>query len=285
MKLALGTAQFGSPYGIANGVGRLGLSEIEAIIALARESGVDTLDTAIAYGDSEARLGVVGVDGFKIVTKLPVALDADPKSWAQRHLEASLKRLKVNSIYGLLLHRSEYLSGPHGPEIAAGLQLLKKEGLVRKIGVSIYDPSELNLVARECAIDLVQAPFNLFDRRLETSGWLNRLNNMGVEVHARSIFLQGLLLMERECLPKKFLQWSGLFNNWYAWLSRVDVTASEACIAFSSHPLINRVLVGVDSVAQLNQIVKLSSKQLRSNLPNLNCNDLKLINPSNWNSL
>jgi len=282
MKLALGTAQFGLPYGIANNAGKVSQSEVAKILTRARESGIDLLDTAIAYGDSETSLGAVGVDGFKVVTKLPAEIDSDIDMWVAQHLNASLRRLGVDAVYGLLLHRSEQLLGPHGWTLANALLKLKAEGLVSKIGVSIYAPEELDAVTRICAIDMVQAPFNLFDQRLMTSGWLTRLHDAGIEVHVRSAFLQGLLLMPRHHVPEKFLPWSALFDRWHLWLADGHSTAVQACLAFVSHPMIDRVVVGIDSLVQLNEILHASATTPAVELPDLACNDTNLINPSKW---
>ncbi|MGP1664730.1 MAG: aldo/keto reductase, partial [Rhodanobacter sp.] len=207
-------------------------------------------------------------------------------AWVGDQMQASLRRLKVDSIYGLLLHRSENLLGAAGRSMVQALERLKAEGVVQKIGVSIYAPQELDAATQACAIDLVQAPLNLVDRRLVTSGWLQRLHDQGVEVHARSAFLQGLLLLPRDAVPAKFSPWSDLFDNWHVWLKEKHVTAAEACLAFvAPQPLIDRVVVGVDSCAQLRELLRAASKEPPQHLPDLRCNDERLINPSNWNSL
>lgn len=288
MKLALGTVQFGLPYGIANQNGRVSHEEVCRILAYAREIGIDTLDTAVSYGDSEACLGAIGTPGFKIVTKLPALPDGvvNIVSWVDDQFRTSLHRLKVNSVYGLLLHRSENLVGVAGRSMVQALERLKAEGVVQKIGVSIYAPQELDVVTQACAIDLVQAPLNLIDHRLITSGWLQRLHDQGVEVHTRSAFLQGLLLMPRDPIPEKFSPWFHLFEHWHAWLRKNHVTAAETCLAFvASQSLIDRVVVGVDSRAQLQELLRAAGKEPPQQLPDLRCDDESLINPSNWNSL
>lgn len=285
MKLALGTAQFGLRYGIANRAGQVSQLDVARILALAQEYEVDTLDTAASYGGSEACLGEVGIDGFRVVTKLPANIDGDIEAWVVQNLKKSLQRLRVDAVYGLLVHRSEQLLGSTGHSLAKALTKLKAEGLVSKIGVSIYDPEELDIVTRSCSVDLVQAPFNLFDRRLMASGWLQRLHDAGIEVHARSVFLQGLLLMQHHQIPEKFSQWSALLDQWHEWLAKGHATAVEACMAFVNHPMIDRVVIGVDSVAQFNEILQASTRLPAAELPSISCNDKLLINPSSWNSL
>ena len=206
MKLALGTVQFGLPYGISNQSGKVMREDVKRILALSRASGINTIDTAIAYGDSEACLGAAGIEGFNIITKLPTIPErvADVGYWVRDQVHASLHRLGLQTAYGLLMHQPKQLLGLKGKAVVQALERLKVEGVMQKIGVSIYSPTELDPVFEACQIDLVQAPFNLIDQRLNTTGWLQKLHNAGVEVHTRSTFLQGLLLMPSTMIPEKF---------------------------------------------------------------------------------
>ncbi|AYQ27203.1 MULTISPECIES: aldo/keto reductase [unclassified Polaromonas] len=289
MKLALGGAQFGLAYGVSNLSGQVSREAARNIVGLARTGGVDTIDTAIAYGDSEACLGEVGVSGFKVVTKLPaITGDVDSvEAWVRGQIEASLKRLGVTRIHGVLLHRAEQLQGPRGQALAHALQALKQEGLVAKVGVSIYEPEQLASIMPVCAPDLVQAPLNLLDRRLETSGWLQRLHEAGVEVHTRSAFLQGLLLMPRAAIPARFARWNHLWDAWHDWLDAHAVTATFACLQYPlSLPQVGRVVVGVASAEEFKTLLHdcADAKVMAPlPLPDLACADADLINPSNWN--
>ena len=287
-RLALGTVQFGTPYGIANKAGQVCRQEVKAMLKLALANGVDTLDTAIAYGDSEVCLGQVGTQGFKLVTKLPALPDncADVRDWVQKQLVASLSRLGVKAIYGLLLHRSEQLLGPHGASLYKTLQEFKDNGQVQKIGVSVYKPSELVALTPKYRFDLVQVPFNLLDRRLQTSGWLQRLKQECVEIHTRSVFLQGLLLMPQDAVPTHFAPWNELWRKWHQWLQNNDVSAVQACLAYPlSFPEIDRVIVGADNASQLTQVISAARGTLKANFPELHCEDESLINPANWMKL
>lgn len=287
-RLCLGTVQFGITYGVANQFGQVPLSEVRAMLQFAKANCVDTLDTASSYGVSEERLGEIGVNSFKVVTKLPNMPDGCESvgSWVLKQVHASLARLDLNEVYGLLLHRPENLLRSNGPELYKALQDLKISGLVQKIGISIYSPSELDTLTSNYRFDLVQAPFNLIDRSLHSSGWLYRLKDLGVEVHTRSTFLQGLLLMAQTEIPHKFSSWSNLWQTWHTWLSKNDVSALNASLSFPlSFPEVDRVVVGADSLAQLSEILKCSKLPFNIDLPNLQSDDLKLINPTNWNLL
>jgi hypothetical protein len=288
LKLALGTAQFGQTYGIANNSGQVSRESAKEIIDLARAKGIDTLDTAIAYGDSETCLGQVGVQGCKVITKLPAMPEKidDVGGWVRNQIDDSLLRLNVTSVYGVLLHRSQELMGPKASSLYQALARLKADTLVSRVGVSIYAPSELDNLIDAGQIDLVQAPFNLFDQRMETSGWLKKLHEAEIEVHTRSTFLQGLLLMPATKIPEKFQHWRALFNTWHRWLLNNDISATQACISFvQSHPEISRVVVGVEKLEQLEQLVQAAKEQPNITWPDVSCSDEQLINPSNWNLL
>lgn len=287
-RVALGTVQFGLPYGIANREGQISRSVAKTMLQLAAAKGIDTLDTAISYGDSETCLGEVGTQEFKLVTKLPAIPDtcSDITGWINDQVSASLCRLKVNSLYGFLLHRPDQLLGVDGKVIFRALQELKNEGLVQKIGISIYSPSELEKLIPLYKFDLLQAPFNLIDHRLFTSGWLQRLKQEGVEIHTRSAFLQGLLLIPRSEIPNKFERWAEVWNNWHAWLAIQPISAVQACLAYPlSFQEIDRVVIGADSKEQLQQIIDSAVTQESYGFPDLHCENENLINPANWSQL
>jgi hypothetical protein len=288
-RLAIGTAQFGTSYGIANDNGQVPRAEVASILSYALAQGVDSLDTAIGYGDSEAILGEIGVGQFNVVTKLPPmpADVVDIKRWVGDQVSDCLARLKQESLYGLLLHRSHDLQDAAGSVLADELSALKKQGRVEKIGVSIYNPSELESVVKVLDLDLIQAPLNLVDRRLVTSGWLDRLKQLNVEVHTRSAFLQGLLLMSREHIPEKFERWAGLWDSWADALQETGVSPLSGCLAYPlSLPQVDRVVVGVDSLAQLEELVRAAKQPLiESHFDFMTVDDEKLINPSRWSEL
>lgn len=288
-KLALGTVQFGLRYGIANQSGQVNQAEAIKILEQAGKSKIDLLDTAIAYGDSEEVLGKIGVAEFHVVSKLPGLPEscADIDSWVEEQVEGSLKRLGIPSLYGLLLHRSENLLGNSGKKLIDALNRVKSDGLVQKIGVSIYDPSQLDEIMHLMRIDLVQAPLNVIDRRLETSGWLSSLYREGVEVHTRSAFLQGLLLMPRNKIPAKFEAWATLWDSWASELEESNLSAAAACLSYPLSLLeIDRVVVGVDSVDQLKALIAASQIQpSQHDFSFMISEDQMLINPSNWSAL
>ena len=287
-RLALGTVQFGLEYGIANQAGRVGLREADRILSEAWACGIDTLDTAIAYGESEQTLGNIGVDKWNVVSKLPAlpAGEGSVEEWVQGQVRGSLERLGVKRLYAVLLHRPDQLFEPQGQRLLAALELLKSSGLAQKVGVSVYTPQELDRLYSLGHFDLVQAPLNILDRRLAETGWAKRLKSMGVELHVRSAFLQGLLLMPAPMRPVKFARWQPVWQEWERWLAEQRLTPLDACMRYVlSVPEVDKIVVGVDHVDQLRQIIAAAQGEL-SSLPQWpQTTDPDLINPARWSQL
>jgi aryl-alcohol dehydrogenase-like predicted oxidoreductase len=284
-RLAIGTAQFGMAYGIANRLGQVQPNAIATMLEVATQAGVDTLDTAINYGNSEAALGRAGVGPFRVVTKLPeIPADVDVCVWVREKVQQSLRRLGIGKLYGLLLHRAHQLADNSANEVASALAEVKERGWVEKVGVSIYGPEILEQLRHP--IDLLQAPYNLLDQRLFTSGWGSKLADRGVEIHTRSAFLQGLLLMKRADRPMKFNRWDALWDQLHAWLAADSQVAAQACLQFClERPEIAKVVVGVESVPQLQELLDLEARPSAIAPPEIACDDELLINPANWTNL
>jgi aryl-alcohol dehydrogenase-like predicted oxidoreductase len=287
-KLALGTVQFGLNYGVANKFGIVEPSEVKKIFLLAKKSKINLIDTAIGYGQSEKIIGKIGILDFNFISKLPAIPPncSDVDTWVEYNVKNSLLRLGVKSLYGLLLHKPKDLLGSSGKKLINALKRIKSKNFVKKIGISIYDPSELDLVMHLMKIEIVQTPLNIIDRRLENSGWMSKLYKAKVEIHARSVFLQGLLLMSKQERPYKFNRWSSLWKIWDEWLKDNKITALEATIQHAiSVSEISKVIIGVDTKQQLEQIIIASKGVLQKTSSELNTNDIQLLNPTHWNKL
>ena len=255
-KLALGTAQFGMDYGIGSSPGKVSISEVKKILEYAKSTNIDMLDTASAYGNSEKTLGKLNVDEFHVVTKTRhfnvLKITDDDLTLLNRDFDQSLKDLKLDSVYGLLIHNADDLMKPGASKIIESIQNLKKTNKIKKIGVSINENKHLNFVLENFDIDLVQIPLNIFDRRLIDNGMLKLLSQKGLEVHARSIFLQGLLLLENSSRPRKFDRWDSLWKSWSEWLNDYKISPLEASIRYAmSFSEISKVLALICSVPPL----------------------------------
>jgi aryl-alcohol dehydrogenase-like predicted oxidoreductase len=181
------------------------------------------------------------------------------------------------------LHHPASLLGPHGKGIIEGLREVVARGWVVKLGVSVYAPDQLSSLPQEFKPAIVQIPFNLFDQRVLADGWLARMHDSGVEVHLRSVFLQGLLLMAPNERPQWTEKWHFEFSALDQWLRHSRQSPLEACIgAAMSLPLISRIVVGVDSSSHLTDLFRAASLPQNEFPFVLAATDSNLLNPSNW---
>jgi len=287
VELGLGTAQWGLPYGIANTGGRPHCNEVRSILAEARLNGVRFLDTAHHYGEAESVLGDNGLEDFRIVTKTPSfqtasisVMQAEELSDAFRQ---SLRRLSCDRIYGLLLHRVEDLLVPGGEILLNTMETLKAQGLISKIGVSVYEGYQIDAVLRLFRPDIIQLPLNVFDQRLIHSGHVNLLREIGVEIHARSVFLQGLLLMPLDRLPAFFEPVYELLSQWHTVVSDRGLSPTQAAMAYVRDcPGVKTMLIGVDTVDQFKTCLADFSSAPLFDASGLGCDDARYLNPMNW---
>lgn len=291
MKLALGTVQFGLNYGISNSDGQTAFDEVARILGVAAAGGVAVLDTAAAYGQSEEVLGraLSARTDFRLVTKLPSVggshIGAKQLATAQSNFEQSLVRLGRSAVYGLLLHRADDLLLEGGEELYHLLLGLKQAGLVKKIGVSAYAPEQIDGLLDRFPLDLVQVPLNVFDQR-----HLSRLpvwKSRGMEIHTRSAFLQGLLLMELEAVPTWLTAAITPLRKYRRSIAEWNQTPLQAALAFvKGVETVDQVVVGVTSVEQLKEV--LSAYHSAGDGPDFRAHsldDLNILDPSRWKQL
>lgn len=255
-KLALGTAQFGLDYGVSNTGGRTPDAEVSAILARAQAAGITLLDTARAYGDAEATLGATLASPcpFRIVTKTPRLVAG--LAAVEHAAHASLAALWLPAAHALLAHSAADLHGPDGPGLWTLLERLKGEGLFAKIGFSAYPTDDPVALAQRYRPDILQLPVSLLDQRLIRDGTLARLADLGVEVHLRSIFLQGLLFLPPERLPASLSGAAARLHRVRAVLAEAGVDPLNAAVRFALDLAeAAHVVVGVTSVGELEQVL------------------------------
>jgi aryl-alcohol dehydrogenase-like predicted oxidoreductase len=285
MQLAIGTAQFGLNYGINNHTGQVQPTEIQHILNAAKKAGVSTLDTAIAYGESEKALGNNDLSGFNLITKLPAIPNgcSDIHQWINEQITASLTRLNIEKLDAVLLHRPEQLLQSNGAELYQALLQMKQTEKCKRIGVSIYAPEELTSLITRFNLDIVQLPINVFDQRVVHSGWLKRLQDKNIAVHVRSLFLQGLLLIPERERPIAFNAWQPQWQAWQQWLTEQNISPLEGCLRpFLAMPGIEKLVIGIDSLKQLTEIIQVFSQPALVLPQELSCTDVRLLNPSFW---
>lgn len=260
-RLGLGTVQFGLEYGVSNRAGHPGEREVANILARAIEAGIGYIDTAPAYGDAETLLGRYLPSGhhLRIVTKTPAIADATIEAWHGRlvldSLAASLDRMRVNNVHGFLVHQTRDLAKPGWQHLVEAMAEACSRGWASRIGASIYNSDQLALLETRFAPQLVQLPLNVLDRRPIASGVLARLKAEGVEIYARSVFLQGLLLMKPSELPDFFLPIREEIAAMQRCWAEQGWSAIAVCLAFALQQAeIDAVIVGVNCGTEFDEI-------------------------------
>lgn len=286
-KLGLGTVQWGLPYGLANQHGITAPETVAAILVEARRHGIKVLDTASLYGEAESVLGANPLQMFHVISKTPKF--ATPVITGAQALQLtrvfyqSLQRLSCKKIYGLLVHHAEDLLVPGGEKLVAAMTELKDKGVVENIGVSVYDGEQVDAVLKIFKPDIVQLPVSVLDQRMLLNGQLERLKNAGVEIHVRSVFLQGLLLMPLSQVPAYFDPVRPLLARWHAAAQAQGMTLVQAALSFVRDiPYVDTVLVGVESLAQFQSCLEDFSIDASFDASNLACNDPMFVNPALW---
>jgi aryl-alcohol dehydrogenase-like predicted oxidoreductase len=286
-KLGLGTAQWGMKYGIANSTGKPSIEEVGDILNSASLNGITLLDTASAYGDAEYVIGVTrAAKNFSIVTKI-LSLDKnDAPIDCQSSIDISLKKINTERIFGLLIHDANVLCSSNADRVWSELLDLKKRGTVDKIGISVYYPHQLETILDNFPIDIVQLPFSIYDQRFLQRGLFKKLHDLRVEVHIRSIFLQGILLCPSTKIPKHLNSIRTHHDNFLSIVDSLRLTPLQAALGFClAQPLVDRVIVGCESVIQLNEIIRSSlsvNPELIKNFSQLFISDQSILLPINW---
>ena len=285
MKIALGTANFGQKYGLAGKIIKSD-KKVKKIIQFANNLKIKFIDTSSNYGSSEALLGNNNLKNFKIITKLKISNDEKKSNNLENivfnKVEESLLKLNIKKLYAILLHESNDLKSNKRHKLIKVLKKLKKRNLVSKIGISIYNPKELNFIWPFWKPDIVQCPFNILDRRIYESGWLKKLKKNKTEIHVRSIFLQGLLLQNEKSMPRKFKKWKNIFKKWDNYCKKENISKIQGCINFiKSFKKISFVIIGFEDIKQVKNIISYFEND-RKSYTTIACNDIRLIDPRLW---
>lgn len=264
MKMCLGTVQFGMNYGIRRQK-QPSFQDVAAMLDYVTQNGIDTIDTAYIYGNAEEVIGfflkqkTIARDKLSIISKLqPNILDDKPmEKWSfimRENLTESLSRLKLDYIDGYLMHSSRYVFNPY---IVECLSKLKKEGLVKNIGVSVYEQAEAEAAVNSDVIDMLQIPYSIFDQRLEKGGFFNSVKLDEKIIFARSPFLQGLMLMNEEEIPVNLKKAIPIIRE----INEVSKKYGLSRVSLAIHYVklqskIDFLVFGVDNMVQLQENIR-----------------------------
>lgn len=299
-KLTLGTAQLGFQYGVANRTGKPDHETARKILGIAVTNGINCLDTAHAYGDSEIVIGsfLSSCQSVSnppvIVSKLaPIEVTGEitfDNVWQKVHsqIEESLKRLQLKKIPIYLLHSAADIHAYNGLVIESLLRL-REQGIVGHLGASVYSPEEAQMVLEVEEMKAIQVPINIFDHRIIDSGILKQLYEKKVIVFARSLFLQGLFFINPDNLPARmeFIRKPLLKLNQFC--SKHGIGISEMAVSFVRDlPEVTSIVIGAETPEQVVDNIRLLttssiSPDLRDELMDTFANmPARVMNPSLW---
>jgi aryl-alcohol dehydrogenase-like predicted oxidoreductase len=280
MKIALGTAQWGMEYGISNTRGIPSDQELTKIFNCASQANIDTFDTAAAYGNAEKRIGDIGSNSVNVITKI----SAISSESIVNQVKQSLQNLKCNSVYGCLFHNAKDLlkSKKKWDELFN----LKQNGLVKKIGYSLYDVDDLeDLLSAGINPDIVQVPYSLLDRKFEP--YFIDLKQNKIEIHTRSVFLQGLYFKLLNEIPLNLTPLKIPLKKLQIICKKESVSMLELCLAMTlQNRMIDYAVIGVETLVQLEEIIEATKVKINSKVieevESIIFNQKELLNPVNW---
>jgi aryl-alcohol dehydrogenase-like predicted oxidoreductase len=291
MRLGLGTVCFGQHYGLSNRMGKTPYYEAEKILNIAKEAGIRTIDTAAHYGESEEVLGKLlpRNHDFEIVTKVPAfrkrRLDPEDGETLRKTFFTSLKRLCQDKVEALLLHNPDDLFLPGGRILYEVMYSLVNEKTVEKIGVSAYTKEQAEAVLTRYKVDLIQLPINIFDQRLLHSGTLAKIKSRNVEIHARSAFLQGLMLMDPGELDPYFNPIKPVLARFHRAFKEKCISPIQAALSFLSRiEEIDKIIIGVNTGDQLKANISDYNRaaQVDIDFSDFRVDDERMVNPTLW---
>ena len=259
-KIIIGSANFGLNYSHLNSYKKVDKKKIKNIIKFCEKNKINYLDTAYGYGNAQKIIGQFKKKQWKIITKIPKIRSQNSKKIRKLILEiisSSLKNLNCKSLYAVLFHDEKQLLSKNGNEIFKFLKYLKNKGIINKIGVSFYTPEILLKTLSNFNIDLIQIPINYINRDFINQKILKKIKKKNIEVHARSIFLQGLLL-KKKTNDKRFKKFISYINKWH---NNNNISRLESSLNFFNDlNFIDKYIFGLESLSQLKQIIKTKKK-------------------------
>lgn len=291
MRLAIGTVQFGINYGVTNQIGQTSAVEVQKILDYAKNQNILVLDTSPAYGESEKVLGKQNIDYFNVITKTAYIsseiIEEEDIIEIERVFRRSLCLLGADYIYGLFVHNAGDLTKVGSEKLYAKLVEFKKNGLVKKIGVSVYDRFEIEEIFDKYSFDIIQLPMNVLDQRLDDGQVLTKLKGQGVEIYARSIFLQGVLLNETTELPNQFKK-SHILKQYFSDIKKSGMSKIEGALKYLYEiKEIDYAVIGINDLEQLKEIQQAFNfiqldREKRIDFKAYSIDDEEIIDPRKW---
>ncbi|HIP11644.1 MAG TPA: aldo/keto reductase [Arcobacter sp.] len=248
-KLSLGTVQFGLNYGIANTNGQPNQEDVNQIIEYVHKEGINSFDTAQAYGNSEEILGnaLLNISDSLVISKLKSDLFENN---LKENVKISLEKLKINSLFSLLLHDSKLLY-EWNDKHKQNMSELIDDKLIKYFGVSVYSSEDFDLAIENDDISIIQVPFNIFDQRAIKLNWFKKAREKNKLIFIRSVFLQGLLLMNKNEIPQNLEHSKKYIEKFEDLCEELHLSKNELALSFvDSVAKDSLLLFGCDNIEQ-----------------------------------
>ena len=295
MKICVGTAQLDMKYGFKNQLSKMRIEDFRQILRQSIKKKINFIDTAENYGSGEKIIGneickkeykgkiniVTKINNLRFIENNKMHYEIDKK------VKKSLKNLGIKKLYAVLIHDVKDLKSKKINKIFETLNKIKKMGLIKKIGFSAYEIKDLKKYINQFSFDIIQFPFNVFDQRILEKDIQLMLRQKKVEVHLRSIFLQGLLLLPINQIPKKLFKYKKYIKKWQVNCEKKKINKIDGCLNFVlKHKFYSKMVIGFDNYQQFKDVYKryIILKNKKKNLVNYKKFIVKnnLINPSKW---
>lgn len=286
-KLIFGTANFVKNYGLVRN--KQTNKQIIQILKYLKKKKIFSLDTSIEYRSVDKKIKLSKFRKWKIITKINLQRFEKYKDEKKIIQELSIlikknaKNIGVKQIHTLLIQNTNFLLTKNGHRFFFILKKFKKLSLVNRIGYSIYNFNTIKQLVRNFKPDMIQCPCNIFDNRISKKKISLFIKEKKIEIHARSIFLKGSLLLKAKNLPKQILQWREKYKEFDDWIEKNNHSRLEVCINFVlNNPLVNKVIIGADNLQQLKQILNIKKRRKIKIPKKFFLTDENLLNPSKW---
>lgn len=278
-RFVIGSANFTQKYG-ADPL-KLNFKQANEILDYATKIGINKIDTAEAYFKKSNLFSNIN-HKLKFFTKIMPNKKWNSLEYCQKKLENHFKTFKTNQVETLYFHDTKVLFSKNGIQVFKNLELLKKKGYFQKIGLSIYNTESLDFISSNYNFDAIQFPYNILDDRILASGWYDKLKNLDIELHARSIFLQGLLVNNLIYKKKYFQKWDFL-SKWFNFFKNKNISPIDYCLSDLLNLDFDQIIIGLNNCANLRQIINFHKVKKNIKIERYKTHDLRLIDPRNWN--
>ena len=277
-RIIIGSANFTQRYGADST--KVNIDEIKKILNLAKKNKIYEIDSAEAYL-KDKKIFIDTNKKFKFSTKILPDAKWESLEYCQAKLEKHFKIFNFNNINVVFFHDFKILFRKNGHKIFKNLEYLKKKKYFKKIGISIYETSCLNRLVNSYDLDVVQCPYNILDKRILTTGWFDKLKKIDIEIYARSIFLQGLLVNKAIYKKKIFKKWKKKISMWFQSLENNNISPIDYCLSDILVNDFDKIIIGINNFDSLKEIINFRKVDINK-MSHLKINDYKLIDPRKW---